>query len=180
MSLPEYKDVRNMRGYATRVAARLSMIGRHNTSQVERVPWNALSTAPSWCLADSNSLVDLQRTCGVLYLAPLLKSSIDGELLRELRSFIGADLFNFVRSEYQFDHKIGVQGLEKRLDRQIMAAGATVLLQTLRESSMTDLFSEIIGPPGSEIKVAVAQSIYFAACSFIDCETVSQPHARVV
>lgn len=179
MSLPEFQDVRNMRGHATRVAARLSMIGRHNNAQVERVPWKALATAPSWCLADTNSLLDLQRTCGALYLAPLIRSSIDGEILRELNSYIGGELFHFVRVEFQLVHPIDASQLEKRPDLQIMAAGATVLLQTLRESSLSDLFSEIIGPPGSEIKIAIAQTIYLAACSFVDCEVVSQSNVNV-
>jgi len=134
------ETIRDKRLHAARAAAQLSIIGRENGVSVEGIPWDVLPAIPDWCLLDAKERHTLQRVCGALYLAPLIKNSIDGGVLRKLNIFVGDAIFQHVRTTDDLTHSIEPRGFENHVEVQVMAAGSSVLLHTLQVTSLMELY----------------------------------------
>lgn len=163
----QFELVRNKRSYATRIAAHLSIESRKNGVSMDAIEWDTLSQVPQWCLDSNDEIRHLQKICGAVYAAPLIKSSIDGVVLRKLSKFLGGELFDALRSA-DSSHQIAQESNQQSAFNQypeveVMAAGSSVLLQTLQVPSLIRLYQEIIGPPSVDVSADLAKDIFFVA-----------------
>ena len=55
--------------------------------------WQELDNLPHWCVLNQESLDKLQRTAGALFLQPVIKRCVDGNVLRQLSDLVGCLLY---------------------------------------------------------------------------------------
>lgn len=170
MSSQNVTEARHKRLNATRAAAHIGLMSRKTGVSVEDVSWELLSELPPWCLADNSDRQAVQRICGALYFSPQIRTSIDGSLLRRFSGFVGDPVFNAVRSANGFTHTVRDQLNMSKLEVQVMASGSSVLLGTLVDATLVQLYTEIAGPPGDHIESDLASEIYSTATQLAEAE----------
>ena len=168
------------RSYATRVAARLSLLGKTYGTPTDSLQWNTLSLVPEWCLEKEEAIKTLQVTCGALYLAPQIKSTIDGTALRKLQSFLGHKLFNYIRNSYQCEVHPDTSTIGNYPEDRVLKAGASVLLDTLPEKGLADLYKNITGPELPESDSTHASHIYTVSMDLLSSDPSVFPESRRV
>lgn len=166
MTLENVVETRNRRLYATRAAAQIGLMSRKTGVSADQVSWGLMSTLPAWCLSEKKDRQEVQRLCGLIYFAPLIRSSVDGIMLRTLRKFVGEKLFQFTRESNQFNHEASGELLSDTLELQVMASGSSILLATLDDQTLVRLYADAVGPPGNSVSNELAQEIYSAALFF--------------
>lgn len=184
MESGDLTEIRNKRLYATRVAAHISMMSRKTGVPIQQLAWEHLPTLPQWCLADSKDRQSLQLVCGTLLLAPLIRNSINGSVLRRLREFVGHDLFQFACETYAVEHEIHRVLDDRQLEVTVMGSGSLVLLSMLEDKSLVKLYTAIIGPPAQHqssenLSTETASRIHSSACQFIETPLQESPDRNV-
>lgn len=160
--------VREKRLYASRMAAHISFLSRKVGVSADSIPWDTLATMPEWCLASNDDRLLLQRVCGAFYLAPLVKRSIDGSLVRAFKGLVGDETYRFIENTNTFLHEVNDVLLENTLELKLMASGSSVLLQTFSDSNTVNFYRAVIGPPGASLQTATSLHIYSVACQVVN------------
>jgi hypothetical protein len=163
----DIRSARERRNHASRVAARVSQLSAIHKVNVGTVDWDSLPSIPAWCLSTTDQQHILRKTCGAFYLAGTIKNAIDGKILRELNHFLGDQLFQYVRTEYPSVISDDTAGFTSRPEQQLTATGAAVLLNTLPEPPLIDLFRKVIGPPVSKFDQKMAVRSYNSAVAYV-------------
>ena len=89
----------------------------------------------------------------------MITLSIDGRLLREFRDFTGAQCFGYVRNNSQATHSVTVDINDRKLPVALMAAGSGVLLSSLDDQYLIDLFEHLIGPRSLKVDAELSHNI---------------------
>ena len=163
MNSSELTEARDRRLHGTRAAALVGLIGRRHGVSVDHVSWDALSSLPSWCLLSVAERQRLQSVCGVIYLKPLIQSSVDGEFLREIYASVGELMFTRICSDTKSEQRENIVLPAGEAEYSVMEYGVSVLLATLDDNNLRKLFKCMLGDSASEIESEAARDILVTA-----------------
>jgi len=138
------QNVRGKRQYIARAANALLELADGDAEKLKDVSWENMQFLPAWCLLNKEELVKLQIACGAVYLQPLVKSSVDGAVLKKFKETVGEPLFNFLfeLNDTESSEEISTVVLtsDDALPDTIESVGASVLLGTLSDLTVVKLF----------------------------------------
>ncbi|MBX2884901.1 MAG: hypothetical protein KTR32_33405 [Granulosicoccus sp.] len=171
---------RQQRAAAARVL--LSLHADGNLQSPERWTWRTVDRLPGWCLAGAEQRIQLQLTCGALYLSPDIRLWIDQHALRIVHDLLGQTLFDRIMAQadrMQLPRESAAQVIEQAgvepataepeaIQSLLMRAGANVLSATVHESLPHDMLTQSLGPTVGEINEASALALVRAAEVLID------------
>ena len=131
----------------------------------DAISWQTLDTLPHWCLQTSQEQRSLQLLGGGLFLAPALKTCINGEKLRIVQGLVGKEELQAVLAEQPVSSAL--PDLESIDDMQglLLGCGAAVLLGSLQEKTVALLYAESLGEPYGELAADTADVLYRRAAT---------------
>lgn len=133
-----------MRGYRSQTAKTLLGLLRPGDA-ISDIGWEQLERLPAWTLLKTQDLLGVTREIGMVVLAPALKKSIDGTLLKTVSNNVDASFLRRLLSSESIDdatvNKIGVQHFRDDPVEAIEQAGAAVLLSTIENTTLVDILA---------------------------------------
>lgn len=168
-------QMRQQRAAAARVL--LSLHASGNLDNPGRWTWDAVDRLPGWCLAGTDERVQLQLTCGSMYLSPDMRFWISKTALQTTQDLLGASLFDRIMSQaddMQLPREsvsavIAQAGIDPAsaqandIQGLLMAAGANVLAATVHESLPREMLTASLGPGIGDITLDAATILLKAA-----------------
>lgn len=159
MRIESIRTAREKRERLARAASHLTRVSKQVKADTGQISLEMLNTLPDWCTRELQQIRDLQRTCGALYFAPAISASIDGRQLRDFCDFTGSSCFEFCRQQEPGSHEVTAVLCTKKLPVSIMAAGSSVLLGTLGNDHLADLFEHLIGPRSVRVNADLSRAL---------------------
>ncbi len=133
-----------MRGYRSQTAQTLLDLLRPGDA-ISDIGWEQLERLPAWTLLKTQDLLGVSREIGMVVLAPALKKSIDGTLLKTVSSKVDASfLRRLISSESVDDASVNSKGIRHFREDPVEAieqAGAAVLLSTIENKTLVDILA---------------------------------------
>lgn len=166
MNTTSIESARAKRQKMSKAAAQLHRISRQVKTPTRHITSEIIDSLPEWCGSDMKNIRTLQRTAGALYFAPVVGTSIDGRLLRDFKTFVGDECFDFIRSSYHPTHETRCQLGGQRLPIAVMAAGSAVLLSTLPTRQLVSMYEAVIGPASLTLEPHIG-SLIIRDCDFL-------------
>lgn len=161
-------DSENQRVHTVAAAHCLTRLANENVSALHSISWDCIEILPCWCLLENDKRIHLQLLVGTLYMLPTLQSTIDGKYLGLVRDAVGEHAFDEIM-------RIDTQGIRfvspdlsrvdnSNIEKQLMSAGASVLLSTLQDKNLVRLFLNVTGIPAGALQNKLAMKLYLLAC----------------
>lgn len=157
---------RGQRAQAARLL--LSMDQRSELRSAAAWQWHRLDALPAWALLDQRDRQLLQRLCGAMLLAPLLRLWIDSMKIRALCALVGEQRFAAIvdgappipdesRLNAAFDslERWMMTMGENQVERCLASAGARVLRDSIEDPGMREQLLSVLQQDvqyGSELK----------------------------
>lgn len=133
-----------MRGYRSQTAKTLLGLLKPGDA-ISDIGWEQLERLPAWTLLKTQDLLGVTREIGMVVLAPALKKSIDGTLLKTVSNKVDASFLRRLLSSESIDDETfstkGVQHFRENPVEAIEQAGAAVLLSTIGNTTLVDILS---------------------------------------
>jgi len=133
-----------LRGYRSQAAQTLLDLLRPGDA-ISDIGWEQLERLPAWTLLKTQDLVGVSREIGMVVLAPALKKSIDGTLLKTVSSKVDASfLRRLLSAESVDDTDISFKDEAHFRNHPVKAieqAGASVLLSTIDNTTLVGILS---------------------------------------
>lgn len=167
------ETARAKRQKLVQAAEHLASVSLRVDIPTDRISGDMIDALPDWCCNDISTIRSIQKTCGALYFSPVIASSIDGRMLRDFRDFVGAQCFEFVRTQYEADHTVNAAISGQRLPVTVMAAGSAVLLSTLQHDRLVQMYEQVIGPGSINLPRNFGNSIVRSCNSLLLAKTAN-------
>jgi len=128
--------IRGKRQFIVRCANELLERTEYSREKLSVFDWNSLMSMPPWCLLSAKARAEVRDACGATYLAPLIRKSINGQVVQQFRDEVGEQAFEYLFSV------------------------SSVLLATLVQSDMRDVYVGELGARLRELELAHGSVIY--------------------
>jgi hypothetical protein len=156
--------IRGKRQFIVRCANELLERTEYSREKLSVFDWNSLMSMPPWCLLSAKARAEVRDACGATYLAPLIRKSINGQVVQQFRDEVGEQAFEYLFSVVETS-EIPVADLQPFVTQRsigdlINAAGSSVLLATLVQSDMRDVYVGELGARLRELELAHGSVIY--------------------
>jgi len=139
---------------------------------------------PTWCLLSQDRIKRLQLFCGAVYVQPLLKSSVDGAVLKQFREIVGDDLFNFLFETVDNIEADAISTVtligDDTLEETIRSVGTSVLLGTLSEMNVVKIYMSALGKPLLVLDADQSKQAFNYACQAMQLGAPSKPASSQV
>ncbi len=133
-----------MRGYRSQAAQTLLDLLRPGDA-INDIGWEQLERLPAWTLLKTQDLLSVTREIGMVVLAPALKKSIDGTLLKTVSGKVDASFLRRLHSSESVDETAvfseDIVHFQQHPVKAIEQAGASVLLSTIDNSTLVDILA---------------------------------------
>jgi len=174
--------IRGKRQYVARAVNAIMEATDADASVLKDISWSNLLSMPTWCLLDQARIKNLQTACGAVYLQPLVKSSVDGAILKQFRESVGDNLFNFL---FELGDSVQAEAIstvtltsDESLDDTIQSVGASVLLGTLSDMNIVKVYMPVLGKPMLVLDNDQSMQAYKLACQALQLGAPSAPTPR--
>ena len=132
------------RGYRSQAAQILLDLLRPGDT-INDIGWEQLERLPAWTLLKTQDLLGVTREIGMVVLAPALKKTIDGTLLKTVSSKVDASFLRRLLSSESIDNSAdfckSVEHFKEHPVKAIEQAGASVLLSTIDNTTLVDILA---------------------------------------
>jgi len=133
-----------MRGYRSKAAQTLLDLLRPGDA-LSDISWEQLERLPAWTLLKTQDLLGVSREIGMVVLAPALKKSIDGTLLKTVSNKVDASFLRRLLSADSVENTdISCKDEEHFRQHPVKAieqAGASVLLSTIDNTTLVGILA---------------------------------------
>jgi len=137
--------------------------------------WAVLDSLPHWCLLKGDELATLQRTAGAVFLQPVIKTNLEGELFRQLSDLLGNSVLQkLMATDYLSGDNAPAEGVELKSGEQLASyldsCGAAVLLGTIDDEAMQQLFRHRLSPASGVLPGDIAEPLFVQAATLLQAE----------
>ncbi len=174
--MTEADQIRQRRIYRAAAAEALQALCENDDDdRLASVSWDTLDSMPHWCLQSPKERAELQMIAGALFISPLLKQCIDGKKLKAVRDLLSQPVLDAILDTDCVDSIPLQLADDDDITDMLGASGASVLLGTLTDDLIKQIYQNQFAVQAGDLSVATAEPIYLVAAGIQNDLAVAVP-----